>query len=95
MHLESRNKGQLGFRKIKKFNQAPLAKLACMVVTKYGLCIRLLRSNYKVRDNWLKKIPPKVISPIWKGIAKQLICKRTCFIIGDRRYMVSGRTHGS
>ena len=50
-----------------------------------SLCMRIPRANYKVRNDWLQKNPPKRASPVWKAIerAKKLIEKRACYLIGD------------
>ncbi|KAL0011307.1 hypothetical protein SO802_006415 [Lithocarpus litseifolius] len=50
-----------------------------------SLCMRILRAKYNVRNNWLRKNPPKRASPVWKAIegAKKLIAKGACYLIGD------------
>jgi hypothetical protein len=50
-----------------------------------SLCMRSLRSKYKVRSNWLRKDPVRNASPIWKAIekTKTLILKGACFLVGD------------
>jgi hypothetical protein len=47
--------------------------------------MRLLRSKYKVRKDWLRKNPVKVASPIWRAIekAKKVILKGACYLVGD------------
>jgi hypothetical protein len=50
-----------------------------------SLCMRSLRSKYKVRSNWLRKDPVRNASFIWRAIekAKNLILKGACFLVGD------------
>jgi hypothetical protein len=70
--------GGLGFRKNKNFNKALLAKLAWMVVSnRNSICMKLVRSKYKVRGDWLFKDPVKNSSPPWRAIekTKKLITK--------------------
>jgi hypothetical protein len=55
-----------------EFNKALVAKLAWMVASKSeNLCIRVLRSKYRVRENWLRKESSKNGSTIWKAIEKE------------------------
>uniref|UniRef100_A0A2N9GNN9 Reverse transcriptase domain-containing protein n=1 Tax=Fagus sylvatica TaxID=28930 RepID=A0A2N9GNN9_FAGSY len=78
--------GGLGFRKNKNFNKALLAKLAWMVVSnRNSICMKLVRSKYKVRGDWLFKDPVKNSSPLWRAIekTKKLITKGACFFVGD------------
>uniref|UniRef100_A0A2N9H629 Reverse transcriptase domain-containing protein n=1 Tax=Fagus sylvatica TaxID=28930 RepID=A0A2N9H629_FAGSY len=78
--------GGLGFRKNKNFNKALLAKLAWMVVSnRNSICMKLVRSKYKVRGDWLFKDPVKNSSPLWRAIekTKKLITKGACFLVGD------------
>ena len=64
-----KGKGNLGFKKAKDSNRALLAKLAWMVASKRdSLCMEILRSKYKFRNDWLFKEPPKAASSIWKAI---------------------------
>ena len=76
----------MGFRKGKDFNKALLAKLAWMIASnRDSLCINLLRSKYKVRENWIQSEPSKNASPIWKAIekTKPLIAKGACYLVGN------------
>ena len=78
--------GGLGFKKAKDVKQALLAKLAWMKASKTdSLCMRTLRVEYKVRNDWFQKNPPMRASPMWKAIerAKKLITKGACYLIGD------------
>ena len=52
---------------------------------KQSLCMEVLRSKYKVKEDWLKAEPSKSASPTWRGIerAKKLIEKGACFLVGD------------
>lgn len=47
--------------------------------------MRILRSKYKARDDWLRANVPKNASPIWKAIekAKSIVSKGACYLIGD------------
>lgn len=78
--------GGLSFKKAKNINNALLAKLAWMVATKRdSLCIKILRSKYKVKEDWLRTDALKKASPIWKAIesTKGIITKGACYMIGD------------
>ena len=50
-----------------------------------NLCIRVLRSKYRVRENWLRKESSKNGSTIWKAIEieKPLIENGACYLVGD------------
>ena len=79
-------KGGLGFKKATVFNNAFLAKLAWMIVSKRdSLCMSLLRAKYKVRQGWLYANRLKIYSPIWKAIedTKSIIVKGACYQLGD------------
>lgn len=66
-----KNVGGLGFRKTKDFNMALMAKLSWMIGSKKEfLCIKFLRSKYKVSEHWLRQQPTKGASPVWKAIEK-------------------------
>ncbi|XP_050266577.1 uncharacterized mitochondrial protein AtMg00310-like [Quercus robur] len=81
-----RSVGGLGFKKAKNVNSALLAKLAWMIASKRDrLCMRILSSKYKVKEDWLRAEASKHVSPIWKVIenAKAIVSKGACFIIGD------------
>ena len=76
----------LGFKKTRELNETLLAKFAWMVASgKQSLCMEVLRSKYKVKEDWLKAEPSKSASPTWRGIerAKKLIEKGACFLVGD------------
>jgi hypothetical protein len=76
----------LGFRKAKNLNEAMLAKLTWMVVSKRASpCMEALRCKYKVTDDWLRKEPLKYASHTWKAIErlKWLISKGACFLVGN------------
>lgn len=82
----SKAKGGLGFKKAKDVNNSLLSKLAWMIASKHdSLCMSILRSKYKVRQDWLVKEPAKVASPVWRAIesAKASIVKGACYLIGD------------
>ena len=50
-----------------------------------SLCMRILRSKYKVKEDWLRTEAGRHASPIWKAIkkAREVVRKGACFIIGD------------
>ena len=50
-----------------------------------SICMRALRSKFKVRSDWMHRDPPKNASKTWKAIEglKSLIMKGACFIVGD------------
>ena len=78
--------GGLGFRKNKSFNMALLAKLAWMIVSnRNSICMKLVRSKYKVRGDWLFMDLVKNSSPLWRAIerVKKLIAKGACFLVRD------------
>lgn len=67
-------------------NNALLAKLAWLVASKRdSLCMSILKAKYRVRDDWLRREPPKSASPVWKAIegVKEIIVKGACYLIGD------------
>ena len=53
--------------------------------SKQSLCIEVLRSKYKVKEDWLKAKPSKSTSLTWRVIerVKKLIEKGACFLVGD------------
>jgi hypothetical protein len=78
--------GGLGFRKSKDFNLDLIAKLSWMVASnRESICMRMLRSKYKVQRDWLSKSPPKNSSPIWRAIemGKNVIVKCACLMVGN------------
>ena len=78
--------GGLGFKKTKEVNAALLAKLAWMVVSgKQSICMEVLRTKYKVKEDWLRAEPKKIASPTWRAIedAKNLVVKGACYLLGD------------
>ena len=78
--------GGLGFRSVKHFNAALLAKLAWMMVSgRDSPCMCALRSKYKVHRGWLFSEPVKNPSATWRAIErlKPTIRKGVCFTIGD------------
>ena len=78
--------GGLEYRKSKDFNTTLIAKLAWMVASKReSLCMEMLWSKYKVRDDWMRRNPIKGASPIWRAIekSKKVIKKCACFLVGD------------
>ena len=51
-------------KKTRGVNEALLAKFAWMVASgKQSLCMEVLRSKYKVKEDWLKAEPSKSNSP--------------------------------
>ena len=83
---QAKEAGGLGFRESKVFNQALLAKLTWWVASgRESLCIKALRSKYKVDVDWLGRDPCKNTSPLWKAIEKlhEVVLKGACFIVGD------------
>jgi hypothetical protein len=78
--------GGLGFRESKNFNKALLAKLTWWIASRRdSLCVRALRSKYKVQANWLGGEPCKNASPLWRAIEKlrDVVKKGACFAVGD------------
>lgn len=81
-----KRQGGLGFKKAKDVNSALLAKLAWMVVSgKQSFCMEVLRTKYKVSNNWITEEPVKLACPTWRAIeaGKNLIEKGACFLLGD------------
>ena len=50
-----------------------------------SLCMRILRTKYKVKDDWLRAEATRHASPIWKAIekARTVVRKGAYFLIGD------------
>ena len=84
---QPKKNGGLGFKHTKDFNEALIAKLTWMVVSnRDSLCMRCLRSKYKVRHNWLRsEETAKNAFQIWRAIekARGLIRRGTCYQVGD------------
>ena len=90
-----RSVGGLGFKKAKNFNSALLAKLAQMITSKRdSLCMRILRSKYKVKEDWLWAKAAKYTSPIWKAIekARAIVSKGACYLIRDGKSVPKPQT---
>jgi hypothetical protein len=82
----SKEEGGLGFRESKLLNQALLAKLTWWVASgRDSICIRALRSKYKVNEDWMDSEPRKNASHLWRAIEKmRLVIKMgACFIVGN------------
>ena len=82
----SKEKGGLGFKESKLFNQALLAKLTWWVASgRDSICIRALRSKYKVNEDWMDSEPHKNASHLWRAIEKMcsVIKMGACFIMGN------------
>ena len=78
--------GGLGFKKAKEVNAALFAKLAWMVASrKHSICMEILRSKYRVKENWLRAEPIISASLTWRAInrVKKLIEKGACYLLGD------------
>lgn len=60
-----------------------------------SLCVRILRSKYKVEENWLRADTLKKASPIWKAIesTKSIITKGACYLIEMENQLMYGLTH--
>ena len=56
-----------------------------IVSNRDSLCMRVLRTKYKIKHDWLRSDPPRTASPIWRAIerAKSIILKGACYLIGD------------
>lgn len=54
-----------------------------------NLCMKILQSKYKVKDDWLRSDALKKASPIWKAIkrTKSIITKGACYMIGNGKSM--------
>jgi len=65
----SKDRGGLGFRDMKMFNQALLARQAWRLVAfTDSLCARLLKARYYPNGDLLDTAFPSVVSPTWKAI---------------------------
>lgn len=62
-------KGGMGFRVMRSFNQALLAKQTwCLIDSPDSMCARLLRAKYYSNGNSLDTVFTGNLSAIWKGI---------------------------
>jgi hypothetical protein len=81
----SKNKGGLGFRDLKLFNKALLARQAWRLIERTdSLCARLLKAKYFPNGNLLDTAFPTNQSPTWKAIVHglDLLKKGVCWRIG-------------
>ena len=78
--------GGMGFRDMRAFNQALLAKQAWRLLDcPDSLCARLLRAKYYPHGNLLDTVFPTSSSPVWKGIVHglELVKKGIIWRVGD------------
>jgi hypothetical protein len=73
--------GGIGFRDLKVFNQALLARQACRLIQFLdSLCARLLKAKYYPSANLLDTAFIKKSSPTWQGIEHGLELLKKCII---------------
>src|SRR4051812_17941437 len=78
--------GGMGFRNMRAFNQALLAKHAWRLLDcPDSLCARLLRAKYYPHGNLLYTVFPTSSSTIWNGIVHglELVKKGIIWRVGD------------
>ena len=64
-----KSQGGVGFRNMRAYNQALLAKQAWRLLTNpESLCARLLRAKYYPNGNLVDTVFPSNSSAVWKGI---------------------------
>lgn len=76
-----KSKGGIGFRDMRAFNQALLAKQAWrLLISPDSLCARLLRAKYYPNGNLVDMVFPSNSSAVWKGIeyGLELVGKKVC-----------------
>ena len=81
-----KSKSGMGFRDMRAFNQALLAKQAWRLLhTPDSLCARLLRAKYYPNGNLLDTVFPGSGSEVWKGILHglELIKKGVIWRVGN------------
>jgi hypothetical protein len=81
-------KGGLGFRDMKLFNQAMLARLAWRLIQKpTSLCARVLKVKYFPHGNLLDTVFARDLSLVWQGVeyGLELLKKGIINRIGDGR----------
>ena len=86
----SKYHGGLGFRAAKKINEALIAKLTWMVVSKrVSPCMNALRSKYKVNEDWLNSELMKYTCNTWKAVErmKSFVKNGACFLVGDGTFI--------
>jgi hypothetical protein len=79
------SQGGIGFRDLRVFNQALLAREAwCLIQFPESLCARLLKAKYYTSANLLDTAFIKQASPTWHGIEHglELLKKGTIWRIG-------------
>ena len=84
----SKDRGGLGFRDMKMFNQALLARQAWRLVAfTDSLCASLLKARYYPNGDLLDTAFPSVVSPTWKAIifGLELLKKGAIWRVGNGR----------
>jgi hypothetical protein len=81
----SKSKGGLGFRDVRLFNQALLAKQAWRLIERpNNLCARVLKAKYYPNGELLDMAFPTIQSPTWRAILHglELLKQGVCWQIG-------------
>jgi hypothetical protein len=77
--IRPKNRGGLGFRDMRVFNQALLARQAWRFLERpNSLCARLLKAKYYKSGSLLDTVFPVNASPVWKGIKYGLELLKRC-----------------
>ena len=81
-----KSQGGIGFRDMRAYNQALLAKQAWRLLTNpESLCARLLRAKYYPNGNLVDTVFPSNSSAVWKGIehGPELVKKGILWRVGN------------
>ena len=89
-----KSQGGIGFRDMRAYNQALLAKQAWRLLTNpESLCARLLRAKYYPNGNLVDTVFPSNSSAVWKGIEHglEVVKKGILWRVGNGASIITWR----